>query len=1034
MSTDAVHVLDRHVLSSGAALVDSGKDTFGWTPELAGERAARLKNEVPWGVSTAGAESPPRLEGRDVLSQENYLRLHFAWIPLDNRMGFCVWGAIGDLPLGRTVWRVLTHTALMEVDAFRAMESNPFALLKQAVAGDWVRELAAPGSFDERGPVEPIRVVASAEARDIAEKLRRDDIERLRARLRDLLGAAALKRRLAALYAALSSVPHVALASTSDRQAEMLVRLAWLTLPSVDRWQTSFTTEQGASAGELPRLMALNLTEWQGRIPPGTFHFQGEPPSGSTPSEGQLMWAADIAEAGDLRQHVLAHAFAARVDASLLSGDHIDRYARHRAAVREVCDGARGMQALQNLAAPQFGGLLSTPLRAGLLLGLSLRGSSLGSGQIADALQTVLARLPLEGRDMVARGIVRALALDDDAVVLAEADRDVRTADEELAGESPLPEPRTVTAEFRAAALLRCGAVRMRLVSAVELARLLAGGAEAALLTPLLESPGGPAVLLAAIPAVDHDDLLDRLGPLGDRAMELLPEEDVEPVLDELDFGGASSARWGIRMYETAERTRGYRPSAQVLRRLLQYATHPAVRDYLARPERLFTVLSPAFAEHAGPYIRTVRPDARSLAGALMEASSQRALVPPPPPSAAMHAGFTPPPSTGEPDSGVVTDALKYLLATGETGRVIDVWRGGTGEPNARLFLLAHHAWAMSPAAEHARAAAAALLEGALAPRAEVSLLPATVAAVLRQVVEGGTRTFSDAEGRLAALAVWFLARQKALHLVDSQVWTAFLRQITPAWATQLAIRLVQEAGGAQQPDPRAVEISHDLVSKVLQSSEAERGGTFQEMIQKLSPEEYGAYWSGFFYSVPPDVLARDEVLDVLGASLLGREGAPFAGIVLKRALNHLTFVSAPGLAAVDRLAWTELVHLDRSALDEDAPGNPQGRVRLIVRLLARGATFPLSLHLAEALRRLVPDRPDGVWTNGVLQDHEIEPLKWTSPSSYDRLHPRKEKSSVIFLPANFRIEPPEPAVAPKPEIVVKTEPTRKTPNHVKRK
>ena len=81
----AEYLLERHVLSSGPALVDSGKDTFAWTPGLAGERAARLKNEVPWGVATAGADQPPRLEGRGVLSEDNYLRLHFAWI--DGREG-----------------------------------------------------------------------------------------------------------------------------------------------------------------------------------------------------------------------------------------------------------------------------------------------------------------------------------------------------------------------------------------------------------------------------------------------------------------------------------------------------------------------------------------------------------------------------------------------------------------------------------------------------------------------------------------------------------------------------------------------------------------------------------------------------------------------------------------------------------------------------------------------------------------------------------------------------------------------------------
>jgi hypothetical protein len=329
MST-VVHLVDRHVLSSGPVLVDSGKDTFGWTPGLAGERAARLRNEVPWGVAVSGAEKPPRLEGKEMLSEQNYLRLHFAWLPLDGRMGFCVWGAIGDRPLGRSVWRVLTHTALMNEEAFQAVAANPFALFKKSVAGDWARDLAVPGSFDERGPVEPIRIVASAGAGDVAEELRRNDIARLRGRLRDLIAVDELERRLAALYAALAYARHVALPSTPDRMSEMLVRLAWLTLPPKDRWPTSFSTQQGASARPLPRLASLDLAEWQGRSPPDAFLFRDAPPAGATPSAGHQMWAAGVIRSESLREHILDHAFAAGAGASLLTGNQIDRYGRYR--------------------------------------------------------------------------------------------------------------------------------------------------------------------------------------------------------------------------------------------------------------------------------------------------------------------------------------------------------------------------------------------------------------------------------------------------------------------------------------------------------------------------------------------------------------------------------------------------------------------------------------------------------------------------------------------------------------------------------
>lgn len=1010
MSTAADHVLDRHVLSSGPALVDSGKDTFAWTSGLAGERAARLKNEVPWGVSTAGAENPPRLEGKDVLSEENYLRLHFAWIPLDNRMGFCVWGAIGDRPLGRSVWRVLTHTVLMDADAFRAMESNPFALLKRGVAGDWVRDLAAPGSFDERGPVEPIRVAASAESREIAEKLRRDDITRLRGRLVELLGVSVLQRRLEALYAALASTQHVALASTPDRQAEMLVRLAWLTLPPVDRWQTSFSTEQGASAGVLPRLMALNLAEWQGRVPPETFLFAGDPPEGSKPSKGQLMWAADVARQESGREHAHAHAYATGVEASLLSGGEIDRYARHRDAVREVCAGTHGTEALRRLAEPQFSGLLSLPRRAGLLLGLSLRGTSLAPAEMVGELRKVLEQLPHEGRDVVARGMVCALALGDDATVLDEADADVRMADGEPAGERPLPEPRALTAEFRAAALLRCAAVSTQLVSAVELTRLLESEPEGALLTPLLKSPGGPAALILAIPAAGDPELLDRLGPLGDRAMEALPENELEPVLEALKFGSEWSAAWGVQRYEAAERQRGYRPSAQVLWRLLDYVGHPVVRAYLARRESLHTALSPAFAEHAGSYIDAVKPDPLIMADALVEVTSQIVLTPAAPPSRVANT-FAPPGPTSGPSDGVAA-ALKYLRTTADVRSVINLWRDGSGEPNARLLLLSHRAWGTSSAAaEHARNAAAVLVERAPAPGTAPALEHRTVTAALREVVEDGTTAFSVAEGRLAVAGVSFMSLQKVLHLLDLQVWNALVRRIAPNQAVRLAVFLAKEPG-VSQPGSRAGEFSYQLVKAVLQIAGPVGRQSLQELLEQLSPGDHPLYWSGLFYQLSPDVLVREEVLSALAASLQGLDGAPLAGIVLKRVLSRLTLLSIAVLEAVDHLAWTELVYIERSAFDEDDRVNMDFRVRLIVKLLANRATFPLSLHLAQVLRRLVPETPEGMWVQNVLQADEIEPLKRTSPSSYERLHPRRKKDSVIFLPANFRIELPAPAVA----------------------
>ena len=63
-----------------------------------------------------------------------------------------------------------------------------------------------------------------------------------------------LERWLAALYAALSagSAAPVALSTSDDHHDELLIRLAWLSLPLRDRMAITFSTEQGATAGRFP--------------------------------------------------------------------------------------------------------------------------------------------------------------------------------------------------------------------------------------------------------------------------------------------------------------------------------------------------------------------------------------------------------------------------------------------------------------------------------------------------------------------------------------------------------------------------------------------------------------------------------------------------------------------------------------------------------------------------------------------------------------------------------------------------------------
>jgi hypothetical protein len=989
MSGTLVLLLDRHVLSSGPALVDSGKDTFAWTPGLAGERVARLKNEVPWGVTTAGAETPPRLDGKEVLSEENYLRLHFAWIPLDGRMGFCVWGAVGERPQGRSVWRVLTHTTLFDEQAFLAVAGNPFALLKAGVAGDWFRELAAPGSFDERGPVEPIRLTASPEAREIAEKLCRGDIVRLRARLRDLLGADDLARRLAALYATLASVPrvpHVALEATPDRRSEMLVRLAWLTLSPVDRWKASFSTEQGASASALPRLMALDLTEWQGRLPPDTFLFQGEPPPGIVPSPALEKLAGDVAHDDALQAYEQVYSSAAAGGKSLLEGDWIDRFSRYHNAEEGLRAGGRGMKTLQQLADPQHPGLLRPALEAGLLLGLSVRDPALTPDAAAEGLQQVLGRLPADGRDLLVRGMVRALALEQDAAVLAEVDA-AGAGDGVVVGDLPPPsaEHGPATRSRTAAGLLRCRVVLSRQVSAMELERLLPEGPEQVLVSPLMQHPEGPAALLEAVFAADQGALLARLAPLAKR----IPAERMAAVLGRLEARTQTSAEWLIGPYLAAEKQGKFLPSADMLRRLLPFATHARVRDYLARPELLPTVLASTSGGLAGAYIRAVGPDPRAVATALMDVIRREG---------------------NSTDDGVINDALEYLATSKAAGGIVDAWIDGE-DPDARLFLLSHPAWRTGPAGSHALTTAAVVVERALSSAAATpGPAPVTVNTAVKQVLSTGAGALSAVEERLVLAGITFLGRRGTLPEPSSQLAGLLQQRVAGPQAAQLALCLAEVADGSSDGDA-AIHLSHSLLRTMLQGAGQDQANMLRWLLGKLPPGADSQYWSKFLHAYNVFHLAQGEVLAALAASLQGRERAPLAGIVVKRVVRQIQDPTAVVLDALDRLAWTELMYLDQSSLGSDVQKDVTSRVKLLVQLLVRPATFPLSLRITEELRRFVAPYGPERW-GGIISDDDLEALKTASPSIYELLSPRARREKTkkqIFVPENFKVNVPAP-------------------------
>jgi hypothetical protein len=247
--------IDRHAFASNASSFNTAWETFGWTPAIAGQRAGRLEESVPWASLTARADDPAWLSGRagDVLDPANADRLHFAFLPLDDRLGFSVWGAIGGRTREGPEWRVLTHTLLLDRAGFDAIAGHPFGLfgeLRRPSA--WLEAMVERTPFDVPAPLEPIVVGDAAGDRARFEAARLREIERLRAALLARMAGdpAALERALGAMYEALAStrgggpVNHVALPSTADRRNELLIRLAWLSLPIEDRASTFFVTEQ----------------------------------------------------------------------------------------------------------------------------------------------------------------------------------------------------------------------------------------------------------------------------------------------------------------------------------------------------------------------------------------------------------------------------------------------------------------------------------------------------------------------------------------------------------------------------------------------------------------------------------------------------------------------------------------------------------------------------------------------------------------------------------------------------------------------
>jgi hypothetical protein len=295
-------VIDRHAFASNASSFDTAWQTFGWSPGLGRARASRLEEQVPWATLAARSEAPARLTGSlaGVLAPANFDDLQWAFLPLDGRYGFAVWGAIGDRRNGE--WRVLTHTLLFDDTAFDVMGGFPQGLLTVPAYAAWFAEMVERTSFAAPAPLAPVRLERTRATRRAFEDARRAEVARLRGRLLDLLGGEdRLEAELAGLLESLAQVRtggrirHVALRSTADRRSEMLVRLAWTSLPLADRAETHFLTEQRRTEAPRASLLVLPDAEWGQYVPEATKLLEIGRARGDHATRGRQQWARSVA-------------------------------------------------------------------------------------------------------------------------------------------------------------------------------------------------------------------------------------------------------------------------------------------------------------------------------------------------------------------------------------------------------------------------------------------------------------------------------------------------------------------------------------------------------------------------------------------------------------------------------------------------------------------------------------------------------------------------------------------------------------------
>lgn len=295
--------IDRHVLASNTSHINLAWRSFGWTPGIAGGRATRLEEEVPWGTLADRAAAPGWLAGTAaaIAEPENLDRLQWAFLPLDGRLGLSMWGAGGDRSAAPGDRRVLTHTLLFDEAAFRHLAGYPFGLLgTPSHPAGWLRRFSRPDAFGEPAPLEAIQLEIGPSLTRAFETARLAEVRRLRSVILERLAGdpRALAVRIGRIFEALAS-------SHADRRtgrvalrddvaaAALLVRLVWLSLPLADRVRTWFSTEQARTERPRAHLMVLPTMEWGRAVPPGTVVLDSHAGGGAAaPSRGRARWAA----------------------------------------------------------------------------------------------------------------------------------------------------------------------------------------------------------------------------------------------------------------------------------------------------------------------------------------------------------------------------------------------------------------------------------------------------------------------------------------------------------------------------------------------------------------------------------------------------------------------------------------------------------------------------------------------------------------------------------------------------------------------